>query len=215
MKQYQYTSVRGGNFVDDIETDENRESSKELFVKKFAEYFGQEENSLIRCKQIIFNSLNELNEERIRCIEKLVQVKNIFGELSAKEYIDDLKQKLKKIDEELGKLKNKEKEIKADSERLIERRKKWRQLYNLLPWYVRLFKFLPCFKRKIYEWSLDNIKNDELNFLKRGMSIDEIEEQYYKLVEQNDIVLKQNQMKKDNLIADQKESQQHNCRKNQ
>lgn len=215
LKQYQYTSVRGGNFVDDIETDENRESSKELFVKKFAEYFGQEENSLIRCKQIIFNSLNELNEERIRCIEKLVQVKNIFGELSAKEYIDDLKQKLKKIDEELGKLKNKEKEIKADSERLIERRKKWRQLYNLLPWYVRLFKFLPCFKRKIYEWSFDNIKNDELNFLKRGMSIDEIEEQYYKLVEQNDIVLKQNQMKKDNLIADQKESQQHNCRKNQ
>lgn len=208
-KQYQYTSVRGGNFADDIETDENREGSKELFVKEFAEYFGIEENSLVRCKEKISYSLNELNEKRIRCIDKLIQAKNILGQLSAKEYINNLNQKLEKSDEEIEKIENKERERKADSERLIERRKEWRQLYNLLPWYVKLFKFLPCFKRKMFEWSFDNIKEDELNFLKRGMGIVEIEDKYYKLVEQNDVLLKQNQTKKDTLIQNRKESQQH------
>lgn len=208
-KHYQYTSARGGNFVDDIEADENRESSQSLFVKEFTKYFGKEENSLKKCKEVISNSLNELDEQRVRCIDKLTRIKNIFGKLSAKEYINNLNQKLKKLDGEIEKLKNKEKEIKTESERLIERRKGWRQLYDLLPWYVRLFKFLPCFKRKIFEWSFDNIKDDELNFLKRGMGIDEIEDKYYKLVEQNDILLKQNQKEKNNLIVNRKESQQH------
>lgn len=71
--------------------------------------------------------------------------------MSAKEYINNLNQKLEKLDEEIEKVENKERQIKADSERLIERRKEWRKLYNLLPWYVRLFKFLPCFRRKIFE----------------------------------------------------------------
>lgn len=208
-KHYQYTSARGGNFVDDIEADENRESSQSLFVKEFTKYFGKEENSLKKCKEVISNSLNELDEQRVRCIDKLTRIKNIFGKLSAKEYINNLNQKLKKLDGEIEKLKNKEKEIKTESERLIKRRKGWRQLYDLLPWYVRLFKFLPCFKRKIFEWSFDNIKDDELNFLKRGMGIDEIEDKYYKLVEQNDILLKQNQKEKNNLIVNRKESQQH------
>ena len=210
-KHYQYTSARGGNFVDNIETDENRESSKELFVKEFTEYFGKAENSLIRCKEIISNSLDELDGQRIRCIDKLTQLKNILGQLSAKEYINNLNQKLEKLNKEIEKLENKEKEIKTDSERLIERRKEWRKLYNLLPWYVRLFKVLPCFKRKIFEWSFDNIKDEELNFLKRGMTIDEIEDKYYKLVEQNDILLSQNQMEKSNLVANLKESKQ--CKK--
>ena len=208
-KQYQYTSARGGNFVDDIETDENREGSKELFVKEFTEYFGIEESSLVRCKEKISNSLNELNEKRIRCIDKLTQAKNILGQLSAKEYINNLNQKLEKLDEEIEKVENKERQIKADSERLIERRKEWRQLYNLLPWYVRLFKFLPCFRRKIFEWSFENIKEDELNLLKRGMDIGEIEDKYYKLVEQNDILFKQNKMEINNLIAKKKERQQY------
>lgn len=208
-KQYQYTSARGGNFVDDIETDENREGSKELFVKEFTEYFGIEENSLVRCKEKISNSLNELNEKRIRCIDKLTQAKNILGQLSAKEYINNLNQKLEKLDEEIEKVENKERQIKADSERLIERRKEWRKLYNLLPWYVRLFKFLPCFRRKIFEWSFENIKEDELNLLKRGMDIGEIEDKYYKLVEQNDILFKQNKMEINNLIAKKKERQQY------
>lgn len=56
----QYTSARGGNFVDDIETDENREGSKELFVKEFTEYFGIEENSLVRCKEKISNRFERI-----------------------------------------------------------------------------------------------------------------------------------------------------------
>lgn len=60
-----------------------------------------------------------------------------------------------------------------------------------------------------YLRSFENIKEDELNLLKRGMDIGEIEDKYYKLVEQNDILFKQNKMEINNLIAKKKERQQY------
>ena len=79
---------------------------------------------------------------------------------------------------------------------LKNRRIQWRQSYTALPWYVKTLQFLPFFKKKLKAWSYDNMAYDELNFLQRGMTIDEIEEKYYNFIAENDTTINQMQNKK-------------------
>ena len=56
----------------------------------------------------------------------------------------------------------------------------WRKAYQQFPWYVRLLKKFFCFKSKIQRWSFSFVNQAELSFLRRDMSIDEIEKVSFK-----------------------------------
>lgn len=187
-KGYQYTSVNGGGFVDEVETEENRESAETLFYSEYCEYFAENINSLEICKAKIHSELKKLDEQRVACIGKLEEVKNIIGAETCSEYISNLERKVQDVEQEINRLALQKEQAKQRGEELKNRQKEWRQSYDSLPWYIRLFKFLPCFKKKITAWSFDFMAYEELSFLNRSMSIEEIEEKYYQCIEDNDMV---------------------------
>ena len=74
--------------------------------------------------------------------------------------------------------------------------------YQQLPWYVRLLKKLFCFKSRIQRWSFSFVNEAELLFLRRDMSIDEIEKVYMQKICDND--LKKSQLQEQKLCIDDK-----------
>lgn len=195
-KGYQYTSVNGGGVVDEVEAEENRQSAEKLFRSEYYKYFAGNQDSLEGCKQRIYKKLKELDEQRVNCIERLEEVKSIIGDETCLEYILNLERKVENVEQELNRLVIQKEQVRQKGKELRNRQKEWRQSYDMLPWYVRLFQFLPCFKRKIIAWSFDFMVYEELNFLNRSMSIDEIEEKYYQCIQENDMIYR-------NIISDE------------
>lgn len=194
-KNYHYTSVNGIGFAEEIESDENRAASKELFLAEFSRYFGMEEDFLKACNEHIHSELIRVEKERVNCIELLNKIKKIIGKQSCSHYINKLKVEVKDREKQINEINGIILEYKKKGKHMIVRRNEWRKSYNSLPWYVRLLKFI--FKKKIEKWSYENMQYEELNFLKRGMRIDEIEKRYHQQIEANDESIKsiQNKLK--------------------
>lgn len=203
-EHYQYTKVTGGGFAEEVETKENRKSSQALFYNEFGEYFNEKKHSLQLCKQRIHSELKKVDFLRIACIEKLEHVKSIIGNGSCLEYISDLEERLEKVGNNLHELKELKEQIKQNGDKLRKRKKEWRSAYDSLPWYIRLLKFLPCFKRKIIAWAVDFMEYEELEFLDRSMNINEIEEKYYQCIGVNDANYRQMIDKENEVIEKQK-----------
>lgn len=186
-KGYQYTSVKGEGFAEAVETEENRENAERLFCSEFTGYFDEDERVLELCKQRIYSELKALDEQRVACIESLKKIKSIIGAETCLEYMLGLERKIENVEQECGRLALQKEQVRQRGEDLKNRKKEWRQSYDSLPWYIRLLKFCPWFNKKIRAWSFDFITYEELNFLNRSMSIEEIEEKYYQCIEENDV----------------------------
>lgn len=183
---YQYTNVKGEDFVEEVEADENRQKAKELFQEEFKEYFGEKILSFENAAEYINKKLLVIEQKRKKCIEHLEKVRVIVGGYTTGEYILRLKAKILNFNEQIRQLEDERNAYKLDGERLLRRSKEWRISYAKLSWYVRALKFIPYFKKKIIAWSYQNMNQDELDFLDRGMDIDEIENRYYRKIEEND-----------------------------
>ena len=72
---YQCTDVKGMDFAEKVESEENRVQAKELFVKEFYEYFGEQIDSLHTAADYINKKLLEIEEKREKCIEYLEKLR--------------------------------------------------------------------------------------------------------------------------------------------
>ncbi|MCQ4636103.1 DEAD/DEAH box helicase [Anaerovorax odorimutans] len=198
-KRYQYTNVLGEAFAEDIETEENRDKSKDVFYSEYAAFFGSPERDLLKCRDALSAQLNWLDTARINCISAIEKIASILDGISYKDYIDKLVVQLTSYKEEEYRIKQEISDIKIRTKEFLDRRLKWRESYQLLPWYIRLFKFLPPFKRKLLSWSYAFMNDDELEFLKRDMTIEEVEAAYLKKVDDNDEQLRILQNKKNTI----------------
>ena len=61
-KRYQYTTVRGGGFVEELESVENRRSSGRLFKQEFHQYFRSEIENLdfTVCEEVLWKELRKV-----------------------------------------------------------------------------------------------------------------------------------------------------------
>lgn len=167
-KNYQYTDFRGNIFTENIETNENRKLSKELFEREFLNFFNKE---AILPQQYIHDELKAINEQRISCIQKLQKLKDTIGNENYFTYHTKLLEEIKNNNQNINKLIEEITQLKTYGDMLKNRRIQWRQSYETLPWYIKTLQFLPYFKKKLKAWSYDNINYDELDFLQRGMTI--------------------------------------------
>lgn len=191
--KYQYTNQKGEDFFQDVESKENREQSKILFKDEFLKFFGKWSGCLDNNDDLykhfqdnLHKELQKVESQRIECLNDIDKVKREIGSYTTGEYLLNLNDKIEEKEKHIQEKADKEHEYKSIGNKLKERNNEWRGLYNKLPWYVRIFKFVPAFKRKITVWSYNNMKYDELDFLERGMEIDEIEQIYLLKIKEND-----------------------------
>lgn len=185
-KNYHYTSVNGEGFFEEVESEENRNSSEDLFETEFFKFFGNAYKNIIWAERHIYDELKRVEGERISCVELLHKIQQILGEKTYNEYVHELEEKIANLEEQIAYHVEQNYRLKQNGEQLINRCVEWRASYNALPWIVRFLQFIPYFKKKIKNWSYQNVTYDELEFLERGMDIEEIENIYHQLITEND-----------------------------
>lgn len=186
LKQYQCTDVDGNNFFNTIESDENRNDSKEFFKDNFCMYSQTEFLSFDTSIDFLHDNLIACNIIKDECVDHITKLKSYIGNDTIKYYKDTLNNKISKHTESIKNLDREKETLKQQSEAFLSRKIELTDSYNCLPWYVRIFKFLPFFKKKITDWSYNNIKTDELDFLKKGMTIEEITKVFQNKIDETD-----------------------------
>lgn len=187
---YQYTTMRGEFFIEHLESKENRTSSQKLFLEEYQEYFKSETLDLYDCINDIFSELNHFEYERKSILDSMREIKNIIKDEDYTSYRDNIKRNYDSI---TSKIKSCEKEINLNkelSEKYLNRWAEWNNYYGSIPWYIKLLKFIPYFKSKITFWMYSFFKEDELEFLTRNMSINEIECAYREQIDSIDLHIK-------------------------
>lgn len=185
---YQYATVNGGAFIDNLESAENRKNAKKNFLEEFTRYFGKSETDFSVCKNVLSQKLYNLNYNRIKCLSLMENIKNILGKDSYASYVHRLKECIQTKECDKQNILDKITKVKTASKQYLDRCVAWRNSYDNLPWYVKLLKFLPSFRNRILMWSFSFMTDDELVFLKRDMKIDEIEQKYREKINENDLV---------------------------
>lgn len=203
-KQYQYIAACDRSFVDELESVENRSSSRDYFKREFQKYFhsNMEEIEFSKCKKILHEELRNINQARIDCLSMIENIKNILGKETYGGYVERVGLNICKEEAIRNNLQKQIEKIPITTECFLNRMQEWRKGYEQLPWYVRLFKKFSFFRRRIQMWSFSFINEAELSFLRRDMSIDEIEKIYMQKICDND--LQKNQLQKQKLCVDDK-----------
>lgn len=183
---YQYTTVNGGIFIDTLESLENRAKAKEYFQVEYSNYFGVGEKDFSICSNVLWIKLHDLDVERVECLSKIEEIKKILGEDSYEIYVSNLRFSIQEKEKENKDILEIIKKLKDENQRYLTRCSHWRNSYEKLPWYVRLLKFIPSFRNKILAWSYSFIKDGELVFLSRDMTVEDIESTYRKMIKDND-----------------------------
>lgn len=183
---YQYTTVNGGIFIDTLESLENRVKAKEYFQAEYSNYFGVGEKDFSICSNVLWTKLHDLDVERVECLSKIEEIKKILGEDKYETYVSYLRFSIQEKEKENKDILEFIKKLKDENQRYLTRCSDWRNSYEKLPWYVRLLKFIPSFRNKILAWTYSFIKDEELGFLSRDMTVEDIESTYRQMIKDND-----------------------------
>lgn len=188
-KGYQYTNVNGEFFFEEVEKKGNKDASLNFFLKEFKIYFNINSNQidLAYCKNTILRKLRKINLERTHCLSLMRRIKNIIKDEKYYEYINNLTKEISNNQQEINLLNQQISNIDKLTNRYLERLSSWQKSYKEISWYIKLLKFIPYFNNKLISWTYSFINRDELSFLNRKMSIDEIECAYYQKIDEFDI----------------------------
>lgn len=170
QKRYQYTTVRGGGFVDELESKENRRSSGRLFKQEFHQYFRRETASIdfALCEEILWKELEKVNKDRINCISMLDNIKSVLGRESYGAYVERIMQNIRKEEAIRNDLQNQIEKIQETTQWFLNRMQEWRKRNFALCLYHLNNKYSTSRIEEMFEFGEYVVKiEDELEFDKR------------------------------------------------
>ncbi len=164
---YHYTNQKGEFFVSDVEEQVNISQSKVKCIKACNQYFGQDYKYITACQQKLHDELLWIEESKKRLLLLAQEVSQYdLEDMLIDQYLDVV----------VTKLEERQNEITSIKERIIE----WENCYKEFPFYVKWFKFIKPFKAKIETEFRLFMNEEEQDFLKEYMTLDEIKNIYSK-----------------------------------
>lgn len=137
-KGFQYTSIRGEDFVEKVDTVDNIEKSKNVFIKNCMQYLIKPIENLEQCKQLLHMRLLEIDRFKIQLI-RLQKEAEIYIKNSEETQLTTLLQKKQEVI----------KKEKIRMHKIEERFKEWKTYYKEINLLYRTFKFNCYCKEKI------------------------------------------------------------------
>ena len=171
-----------------LNSEEEKNISKQYMLKQCSEYFSESINSISKCESKIHTRLLNIENHKnsfINQFDSLLRKTN--GEI-VYDYLERLKERIKEKESEISileeQIEEKDVEIKNYKKRISE----WVVLYKSLPLYIRLLSFVPSFKNKIVIWC-NNFKNDyELLKYESTFNYKQINAMYEKTIEETESI---------------------------
>lgn len=205
-KGYQYTNQKGEFFFSDVEDEDNIEKSKTRLIACCNEYFGSNDQSVTDCRDRLHEELLFIEKSK-KALLSLAQEAEQCG-LKGEALDKYLEKFIQKIEE-------KETVISNIRQRILD----WESCYKGIPFYVRWFKFMNNFAKRIQTEFRLFINDEEQGFLNEYMTFEEIKEKYSQLYAQYNKAISELKQKKSLIEAIKKRYddelkllQQHNIR---
>lgn len=188
-KDYQWTNNLGGNFFQNVESEENRTESKALFIQEFNALFHSQYSTqdLSSAKAFLAEELKNMDNNR-RAL--LSNTENLKQEITAKnkecntysKYITTLDSEIAGLQSTISDCQKRITDLENDKKYFLTRMKEWSSSYDSLPIFLKLLSFLPFCKRKLLTWFTSFQQERELKILKDYMPIEKIQETYRELI---------------------------------
>ena len=161
-KGYQYTSVRGCEFI--VEAEKEIENSNVRMRKSAAEYFGKNFDSIHGVKATLANELVEMDSLRKQLISLSSDIRKFTDDDELVTAIEKLEKQKHDVEVQVSEYQN----------RLSE----WEKTYKSISKFQRLFSFIPSIKKAIAAKLVVAASADEMHFLHDKVTFAEIL-QYY------------------------------------
>lgn len=170
-KGYQYTNQKGEFFISDVEDEENIEKSKTKLITCCNAYFGSNYKSITECQDRLHEELSfiEKSKNTLLSLAQKAEQCCLKGEA-----IDQYLEKLSLV------IEGKQAEVSKIRQRVLE----WENCYGNIPFYIRWFRFINSFAKRIQTEFRLFINDEEQGFLNEYMTFDEIKEKYSQLYAQ-------------------------------
>ncbi len=197
-KGYQHTDEHGVGFIDALENEENKRASEENYLWNYNSFYKEERSDIKECPASIHKQLKKVDARRKKCLDIISDIGIVIGsDKTPKQRELSLEEELSVLNRDYSSLQSKKRQLEERKEEYTERFNLWNEAYYKLPWFVRVLKFLPIFRRRISNFIFGFMEDSELAFLDRSMSFDEIIDNYKKQIESMDKEIPniENQMK--------------------
>jgi len=147
-------------------------------LEECSKYFNTDFNSISECQNAVILQLKSIENLKKNLIDVYEEIQTLTADFTFSEYIKKLEGKLHQYETQIDILENNVITQKNYRVSYCNRMVEWEKLYNKLPLYIRLFKFFPFIKRKIYNWVCINKNSEEIELFSGDLFLNEIQEKY-------------------------------------
>lgn len=164
-KKYQFTNSNKEFFINDVDNDDNIETSKYKLLKMCNSYFKSEYKNINSCQAKLHNELLFFENVKSHILSLVKETSRYdFNGRNINEYIQNLKDEV---------LKNKK-----CASRIKKRAMEFEEYYKKIPFFYKLLKFINVFAKRVQTEIRLFINSDEQEFINEYMSFQHIKEVY-------------------------------------
>ncbi|MGL5416450.1 MAG: hypothetical protein ACRDAU_12375 [Clostridium sp.] len=147
---------------------------KEGFFLNFSEYFKSEINEIRIGKEFISSEIKRMEDIKSEVINGVKDIESITKGKGIKEYLDELEKRILKYDSEIVKLNRGKDANTKRSNNIVIRLRKWIDIFETIPWYMKRLSFLKVIKKRIRKRINPYIKKDDASLLRAAYTLDDI-----------------------------------------
>ena len=175
----------GNDLLTKINNREIIAQAQSEFLEHCSEYFSQPMRSIEQCSDKLHQELTYLDGIRRQLLEEFENLLRRMKGKTIAEYIGTLQSFCDDIIVEINQIESCCQTLQSQCDGYANRVQEWSGAYKKLPWYVRVFSFVPIFHKQIVHWTKTYKTPAELVDLEFAITPQMVIQRYKQLIEEN------------------------------
>lgn len=172
----------GNDLLTKINDREIIAQSQGKFLKHCSEYFTQPMQSIEQCRDKLHQELTYLDRIRRQLLEEFESLLRRMKGKTIAEYIGNLQSLRGDIMGEINQIEFCCQTLQGQCDGYANRVQEWSGAYKKLPWYIRVFSFVPIFNKQITHWTKTYKTPAELVDLESAITPQMVLQRYKQLI---------------------------------
>ncbi len=127
-------------------------TSKDKMLKACSNYFSVSLEDVWQCQNMLHRELKTINGLRIQLLEQFETLMEQTHRKKADQFLEGISHQKNILEQQTNQISEHILEYQKEKKSYQDRVSEWKRQYRKLPWYVRLFSFLPGYKEHILRW---------------------------------------------------------------
>lgn len=160
-----------------------RTSSMEKMLHCFARFFTRRADSVFDCQTVIYDELAKNEILKCALLDKHGKMMALTDGISANVFYQIYNGKIQETENLKAQLEQLKENKQTHRKKLCHRMEEWEQSYHSeISWFVRLFVFIPSFKKRIMRWTQGFKSEDEIAGAQSAQTPNEMLDYYQNII---------------------------------